>query len=294
MFASVSAGPWHTCALTEPEPDAAGGLLKCWGNDYDKPAQGVDRVRPDDLFRLVSAGGWTNFRPEQWDGDRYRSFHASRTCVLDPEGSIACEGNDVGNHSLRARTGQPGQRVRDPDDTSVVSLDRPGRPSRAAGPASDTGTLYYTAVSAGGDHACALISDGTMDCFGRNQEGQLGPPFFDPDPDSHGNNGRPVADDGFRWIEVAAGGSHTCATMEQIDGTDTRLRCWGYEQFFDSEGHGPHPTGDDAGIDPRNPVAGTSHYCWLHGHGNDTKVSCRGDDAFNAARWNNRKITSFD
>ena len=152
-------------------------------------------------------------------------------------------------------------------------------------------------MSAGGGHARAVISDGTMDCFGRNQEGQLGPPFGEG-PDNPGNNGRPVADAGYRWIEVAAGGSHTCATMQQNGGTSTRLRCWGYEEFFNeffnSEDQRGHPTDADAGTNPRNPVAGTSHYCWLHGPDNDTRVSCRGDDAFNAARWNNRKISSFD
>ena len=281
VFASVSAGPWHTCALTEPEPDAAGGLLKCWGNDYHGQLR-ASKLRPDDPFSLVSAGGYTNFRPQHWDGRRYRSHHASRTCVLDPEGSVACEGNEMGNHTF--------ERVYDPVTDEFVETGRvgPHGPLRLS-----DDTLYYTAVSSGGGHACALVTDGTMDCWGQNYDGQLGPPFG-AGPDNPGNNGRPVADPGWRWTEVAAGGRHTCATMEHTSTGRTRLRCWGDTEFFDTDGHGGHPTDADAGTDPRNPVAGTSHTCWLHGPPNDTKVSCRGDDAFNAARWNNRTISSFD
>ena len=75
----------------------------------------------------------------------------------------------------------------------------------------------------------------------------------------------------------------------QVGGTDTRLRCWGNESFFDSEGHGGHPTDDNAGTNPRHPVAGSWHTCWFHGPDDDVRVSCRGDD-FPSARWHNRRV----
>src|SRR4051794_7034931 len=79
----------------------------------------------------------------------------------------------------------------------------------AAGP-------HATAVSTSGGHACGLLSDATVKCWGANQMGQLG-------------EGTPprrltaVAVPGLAGAtSVSAGGGMTCAVL--VDGT---ARCWG-------------------------------------------------------------------
>ena len=79
-----------------------------------------------------------------------------------------------------------------------------------------------TAVVAGGDHTCALLSNGQVRCWGDNEHGQLGYGHTqaigdDEVPASAGD----VALGG-AVVEVAAGLRHTCALRG--DGT---LRCWG-------------------------------------------------------------------
>ena len=276
VYMSVSAGPWHTCALAGTWPMTRDGLLKCWGDNTDSQLAAFISFSTD-RYMLVSAGGFAGRRPSA-DGPRVSldelGQQESRTCTLDSMGAVSCRGREMG----------------DDGRYSAIKLtdDR----------------LHYTTVSAGGGHACALVSNGTLDCWGKNGNGQLGP-LGEDDSGQPTTNGSPKADEGWKWIEVAAGGWHTCATMQEIDGTDTRLRCWGNEVFFnypeDSEDrddpldpyHGGHPTDANAGTNPHSPVAGTWHTCWFHGPDDDLKVSCRGDDDFPSTRWHNRRVRDY-
>lgn len=72
------------------------------------------------------------------------------------------------------------------------------------------------AVASGTGHACALLAEGTIRCWGENDDGQLGNGRTDgPSP--------PVAVKGISTATaIAAGGAHTCALL--ADGT---VRCWG-------------------------------------------------------------------
>ena len=67
-----------------------------------------------------------------------------------------------------------------------------------------TGTATgYTSVTAGDWHSCALHTDGTIDCWGRNAEGEGDSPEG-------------------TYIDVTAGRLHTCAIH-----TDGTITCWG-------------------------------------------------------------------
>ena len=61
----------------------------------------------------------------------------------------------------------------------------------------------YTAVSTGGGHTCAIRTDGTIECWGANYEGQATPPEG-------------------TFVAVSLGTVHTCAIR-----TDGKLACWG-------------------------------------------------------------------
>ena len=61
----------------------------------------------------------------------------------------------------------------------------------------------YTAVAAGGFHTCALRADGTIACWGSNDEAQVEAPAG-------------------VYVAVSAGGFHSCAL-----GADNAIICWG-------------------------------------------------------------------
>jgi alpha-tubulin suppressor-like RCC1 family protein len=77
-----------------------------------------------------------------------------------------------------------------------------------------------TAISAGGSHTCALLSDKTVQCWGENSSGQLG-------NNSTTNATTPViVADITTAIAVSTGGSHTCALL-----STGVSKCWGANNF---------------------------------------------------------------
>jgi len=87
----------------------------------------------------------------------------------------------------------------------------------ASGTVCSTGECRTVKQLAAGDyHACALLSDGAIACWGRNYAGVLG------DSTASGKVPVFVKDLPAPAYLIAAGGGHTCAALE--DGT---IRCWG-------------------------------------------------------------------
>jgi hypothetical protein len=87
----------------------------------------------------------------------------------------------------------------------------------------------------GATHACARMSDASVQCWGDNRHGEVGDGTRDP-------RTTPVAVGGLRGVvQVVAGLTHTCALL-----SDSTLRCWG----DDSAGQ----LGDGATTDQPAPV----------------------------------------
>src|SRR5439155_13555994 len=84
-----------------------------------------------------------------------------------------------------------------------------------------SGTDNIQAIAAGGYHTCALFPNGTVKCWGRNDQGQLGDGTTQSSstPVQVGGSGTPLGG----AIAITGGFYHTCAIL-QPDGT---VQCWG-------------------------------------------------------------------
>ena len=180
---AVSAGHSHTCAILDD------GSLKCWGdNSHGQLGDGstTDRTSPVQ----VDLGA----------GNTAVSISAghSHTCAILQDGTLKCWGQDS--------NGQVGDGGTNSDQSSPVTINLGS--SRTA-----------ASVSAGIYHTCAVLDDGSIKCWGLNNEGQLG-------DGSTTTRTTPVSvnlDAGKIAFAVAAGMHHTCAIV------DNHVECWGID-----------------------------------------------------------------
>jgi cysteine-rich repeat protein len=150
---AVAAGSWHTCALLE------GGLVKCWGFN-DSGENGVGNVQPyggnpgdmgDNLPAVDLGTGRTAVAI---------TGLSQATCALLDNGHVKCWGNNeygkLGLGDLQSRGGKPG----DMGDNL---------------PEVDLGTGRTALVIRGGYyHACAVLDDHSVKCWGGGGFGRLG------------------------------------------------------------------------------------------------------------------------
>lgn len=99
-------------------------------------------------------------------------------------------------------------------------------------------------VRAGGEHACALLDNGRIKCWGRSNDGQLGYGDERTRGDDPGETGDalPYVDLGVgrKAVSMSSGPSHNCAILD-----DGNVRCWGYNNRGQL-GYGDEETrGDD-------------------------------------------------
>ena len=103
--------------------------------------------------------------------------------------------------------------------TSIGDDETPG----SVGPIEIGAGRTIQAISAGGNHTCALLDDGTVRCWGFGGNGRLGyvstQDIGDNEPPASAG---PVSLGG-PAIAISAGEAHTCAVLE-----GGAVRCWGY------------------------------------------------------------------
>ena len=102
-------------------------------------------------------------------------------------------------------------------------------------------------ISAGGEHACALLSDGSVKCWGKNFFGQLGLGHrFDwGDEEYERGPDLPEVDlgTGRSAKAISAGTDHTCALLD-----NDQIKCWGRNDSS-ALGIGRRLYGDSIGIE---------------------------------------------
>jgi alpha-tubulin suppressor-like RCC1 family protein len=86
------------------------------------------------------------------------------------------------------------------------------------------------AIATGSSHACALLDDGSVKCWGANSLGQLGQGDTAIRGDQPGEMGDALPavrlGTGRTAVAIRAGGSFNCALLD-----DASVKCWGYGYF---------------------------------------------------------------
>ncbi|MEM5815923.1 MAG: DUF2341 domain-containing protein [Candidatus Aenigmatarchaeota archaeon] len=213
----------HTCALL------SNGSIMCWGyNNYGQLGLGYtsySEPTPQQVIGIdnaiaISSGG----------------FH---TCALLSNGSIMCWGaNWAGQLGLGYTS------YSEPTPRQLIGIDN------------------AIAISSGGAHTCALLSNGTIMCWGTNWAGQLGLGYTSTsEPTPRQLIGIDNA------IAISSGGAHTCALL-----SNGYIICWGYNYYgqlglgYTSE-YEPTPK-QVIGIDNAIAIStGDSHTCALLSNG---------------------------
>lgn len=94
------------------------------------------------------------------------------------------------------------------------------------------GAAKWTKISASIKHACGIMNNGSLQCWGHNSNGQLGDGTLI-------NNAVPrVMAGGHHWVDVAAGYTHSCGIRD-----NGSLWCWG-ERYGGKLGNGGVTTGN--------------------------------------------------
>ena len=227
---AIGAGEYHTCAISTEDK------IKCWGNNnYGKLGQGTILgigVNPGELGEALPA-------IDLGTNESIVLFTAGydHNCVVFAGGSMKCWGRSVFGELGLGDTNNRG----DGPNEMGVNL-----------PTVNLGTgKTPVAISAGYNHTCAILNDGSLKCWGSNASGQLG--LGDTNnrgdqPNEMGDN-LPAVDLGTGKVAIAvsAGQLHTCAVLN--DGT---VKCWGSNKYGNlglgdtqNRGDGPNEMGDN-------------------------------------------------
>ncbi|HET8639482.1 MAG TPA: Ig-like domain-containing protein, partial [Solirubrobacterales bacterium] len=196
---AISSGTNHTCAILD------NGTVRCWGSNsngelgYGNTTFIGDTEAPGSVGPVDLGAGRTATAIAAGNGF---------TCALLDNGTVRCWG--------AAGSGQLGYG----NTTAIGDNETPG----TAGPVDLGSGRNAVAITAGSNHTCAVLDNGTMRCWGFNFNGQLGY----GNTTTIGDNETPVSvapidlGGGRSAIAAAAGESHTCAWLE-----NGAIRCWG-------------------------------------------------------------------
>jgi alpha-tubulin suppressor-like RCC1 family protein len=174
----VVAGDEFACALL------GDGTARCWG--LGESGQRGDGTFDTFALEPVAVGGLT--------GAVAVAAGYGHACALLADATMRCWGGNGEGELGNGTTASPGT----PQPVTV------------------SGITSATAMTTGAYHSCAVLGNGTLRCWGRNGQGQLGDGTFM-------NSSTPVPVSGITGATaVSGGGGHSCALL--ADGT---VHCWG-------------------------------------------------------------------
>jgi alpha-tubulin suppressor-like RCC1 family protein len=269
----VAAGSARTCALT------GSGSVQCWGdNDQGQLGNGTTT---NSLFPVNVSGIYV---ASALNGGY------NHNCALLSTGAVQCWGanysGQLGNGTLTNSSTPVGVSGLYTETTTTVTSGcstyscPAGRHcvhpmvACSVGPSYTTTTFTGNAIALGvgnmNDHTCAVISDGTVKCWGDNTLGQLG-------NGTTTNSSTPVVVTGISTASaVAVGYGHTCALL-----SDYTVKCWGWN-IMGQLGNGTTtdslvPVAVSGVSDASTISAGFDHSCAVRSGGG---VTCWGDNSY--------------
>jgi len=264
---AVAAGGQHTCALV------IGGTVKCWGSDVQgqlgggMPAGGGSST-PVDVAGVTGATGLAS--------------GAAHSCALMAGGTVKCWGwnfwgqlgdgiglisystpvDVVGVTDATAISAGPGHTCAVVTGGAVKCWGWNNYGQLGDGPVGGVsstpmdvvGITGATALITGEYHTCALLTGGSVKCWGYNGFGQLG-------DGSTADSSTPVDVVGITGAtDIAAGAYHSCALV-----AGGSLKCWGrgdYGQLGDGAAVNSSTSVDVVGITGATDIAaGRDHSC---------------------------------
>lgn len=189
----LSKGGIHRCALL------ASGNVKCWGRGL-KGELGYANTDIIGDNELPSSVGYVNVGGSVTD----IAAGSNHTCVVLDNGKVRCWGrgirgalgygnfNDIGDNEHPANAGD---------------IDLGGS---------------AVSVRTGDDHSCALMDNGNVRCWGRNNFGQLGYGNTVTIGDNEHPSSAGVVELGAPAIQLSAGANYNCAVLQ-----GGNVKCWG-------------------------------------------------------------------
>ncbi|MFZ5877722.1 MAG: PKD domain-containing protein [Nitrospirota bacterium] len=272
----VSAGGLHTCAVL------AGGTVRCWGeNERGQLGDGTqtESHTPVDVTGITTATAI--------------ALGLQHTCAVLSDGTVNCWGSNAIGQLGDGTTTDSSTPVSVTGINTAIAVSAGffhtcallsvgtvncwganfngqlgnGTTTESSTPVEVDGITTATAISGSvGDHTCAALSSGAVNCWGRNAEGQLG-------DGTTTDSSTPVPVTGITTaMGISAGFRHSCAVL--LNGT---AKCWGdneHGQLGDgtnTESHTPVPV---TGITNATAIsAGGEHTCALLA---DHTVDCWG------------------
>lgn len=187
---AVSAGEVHSCSIL------ANGTVWCWGSN----AYGLAGLDPSVDLALVATQIRLDTGEPLGDVDEI-SAGSLHTCAKRIDGTVWCWGrNDRKQLGMGPGQTQYPVEIRMEDGYPLQDVEH---------------------IAAGGNHTCAIVSDGSAWCWGDNSFGQLGNGSASEAsfPVQVLTSGGPVLDD---LVQIVAGNAHTCAVAR-----DGHVWCWG-------------------------------------------------------------------
>jgi alpha-tubulin suppressor-like RCC1 family protein len=196
---AVATGRVHSCALLD------NGSVRCWGgNEFGELGYGNKQMVGDNETPASVA-------PVDLGAGRSAVAITAgylHTCAILDNGSVRCWGAGLEGELGYGNTQSVGDNE-SPGSVAPVNLGA----GRSA-----------VAIAAGAYHTCAILDNGTVSCWGRNESGQLGYGNTNKvgDNETPGSMGPVNLGAGRTAVAIAAGEEHTCAILD--NGT---VRCWG-------------------------------------------------------------------
>jgi alpha-tubulin suppressor-like RCC1 family protein len=210
---AISAGTTHTCAIVDEHSVPDVHSVYCWGTgtvgelgygNTNNVGDGGTDASPAVDGPVFLPTGRTPMAISTGDED---------TCVILDDGTVRCWGFGFDGQLGYGNQSNEGENSTDtPDMLAPVDLG-PGRKA--------------VAISAGSAHTCALLDDGSVECWGYGAYGRLGygntSNVGNSPTDTPGMVGPVNLGPGRIAVAITAGGMHTCARLD-----DGSIRCWGY------------------------------------------------------------------